>query len=64
MQDVLELQGPTSAYGEAELLDDLSELHLDARTRLLELLYECRRRERHLEDEVRRLRDLLASGVR
>jgi hypothetical protein len=64
MQDVLERESPTIAYGTPELMDDLSELHLDARTRLLELLYECRQRERHLEDEVRRLRDLIDGGAR
>jgi len=64
MEDVLDRPRPASEPGALELIGDISELHLDARRRLMELIYRFQERERQLEDEIRRLRDLLASTYR
>ncbi len=56
MIDVLESPVRTDDYQTMDLIADISELHVEARRRLMAVFYEFRERERQLQAEVLRLR--------
>jgi nitrite reductase/ring-hydroxylating ferredoxin subunit len=63
MTDVLERPRTPDEYRTLAMLADISDLHVEARKRLMSMLYEYRERERRLKDEVLELRGRLAARV-
>jgi len=62
MTDVLERPRTPDEYRTLAMLADISDLHVDARKRLMSIMYEYRERERALRDEVSELRRRLATS--
>jgi len=62
MTDVLERPRTPDEYRTLAMLADISDLHVEARKRLMSMLYEYRERERRLKDEVLELRGRLAAS--
>ena len=64
MADILERRVSIGDYRTMDLFADISELGLEARRRLMSLLYEFREREHQLQQEVLQLRRRLSDAER
>lgn len=64
MSDTLERPATAEDYRKLEFLADISDLHVDARMRLMAIIDAYREREWHLEAKVRELQERLAETTR